>query len=99
MRSGTTQRAGNRRVGRSLRAWPRPRCPRNPSAWSSLRDKLKDRPLAAPSMEVGHQRHHGAPAAQQFMNISFAYVEGESLRDGYQRRRGFEWICLHFGNA
>ena len=77
---GHAECSGNRRVGRSVRALPRPRCRKNPSAWricaTSCSDKLQ---AELDEVYINGTMEHRLP---NNLNISFAYVEGESLLMG-----------------
>jgi len=62
-----------------------------------LRDKMKDRLLASlDEVYINGTMEHRLP---NNLNISFAYVEGESLLMGIKRYRGFKRFGLHLGDA
>ena len=79
MRSGTLNVPGIVGLGEAC-AIARRDGRKNRCACSVLRDRLKDR-LHGRARRSLHQRLHGAPPADN-LNISFAYVEGESLLMG-----------------
>ncbi len=80
MRSGTLNVPGHRRPRRGVRDLPAARWRRNPRGCAALRDRLKDK-LEAELDEVyiNGTMEHRLP---NNLNISFAYVEGESLLMG-----------------
>ena len=77
---GNVECSGNRRTGRSLRDCARPRCRKKSKRMAYLRDKLKDK-LQSELDEtyINGTMEHRLP---NNLNISFAYVEGESLLMG-----------------
>ena len=96
MRSGTLNVPGIVGLGEAC-ALAQAEMPEESKRMAYLRDKLKDRLLNCARRGL-HQRHHGAPAAEQSEH-QLRLRRRRIAADGDQRNRGIERIGLHFGDA
>ncbi len=81
MRSGTLNVPGIVGLGKACAICQRRDAGGDRSACARLRDRLKDQ-LDGRARRGLHQRHRWSTACRNNLNISFAYVEGESLLMG-----------------
>ena len=96
MRSGTLNVPGIVGFGKAAELCQK-EMPEESKRLRGLRDRLKDGLFAKlDEVYINGSMIHRLP---NNLNISFAFVEGESLADGHQRRGGIERLGLHLGHA